>query len=215
MSNIWHPGYKDDPRSFWEKTNPDYAHVGPDFNHQQVWADWKRVFLGRFDWAGKHVIDYGCGGGWLGKLLFAEYGIAGYWGVDISQRSLEFAQQNVGQGEYMNPERFMHLSSQMVARWRSDDAIFVCLNLLHHMPTVEHVTHVLAAAGQAYVDHCVFTIRNNGKPAQFQPNNPGNAFWTTPEHMSELMVDEWEPEWKTKPEPYPALRQYLGFRRKE
>lgn len=86
-----------DIKNFWETVNPFYAHL-KDGKKDQYFSGYRDLiinYLEPFELRGKKIIDYGCGGGFLGLLLFNEYQIKSYIGLDISERSLETAKERL------------------------------------------------------------------------------------------------------------------------
>lgn len=205
MSKIHDPDYSNNPAAFWDTVASEYAHLelGAAFTCEDLWDGWKQAFLGRYDWKGKTVLDVGCGGGWLGRLLYDEYEIRQYVGVDISRRSIDFARRNVPEGIIVGPldrERLDHFPD-----------IAVALNVVHHVPSPIGVWDLMSELETA-LEAVVLTIRVDGSPTHWQPDNPGNAFWTEPQYVRGMIMPDFELDWKSDVEPAPAHRQYLGFR---
>jgi SAM-dependent methyltransferase len=88
----------DNIKEYWETCGQHYAHLVETENRkiEDHFREYKRILLNNLkDLKDKTVIDYGCGGGFLGELLFKEYGIKKYIGIDIAQRSLDFAKERL------------------------------------------------------------------------------------------------------------------------
>jgi len=89
-------------KEIWEGMPDVYAHrklekwLG-DWTHYKAY--YKKHAIDRLgDLTGKTIVDYGCGGGYTGKILL-ESKIKKYIGVDISTKSCKSAILNIGKGD--------------------------------------------------------------------------------------------------------------------
>mmetsp|Transcript_75869 Transcript_75869/g.217131 ORF Transcript_75869/g.217131 Transcript_75869/m.217131 type:complete len:284 (+) Transcript_75869:112-963(+) len=82
-------------KKWWDtKATANFQHLDESFVKTQ-YAEWRETFLTRFVWQGKRVVDYGIGGGFLGKVLLEQFGIASYTGIDISEKALDMARSTL------------------------------------------------------------------------------------------------------------------------
>lgn len=110
---------------FWEHCRHFYAHL-----REHAYVKCKDIYtraLSLVDLEGKTVIDYGCGGGWTGRMLFDYSKIGKYIGVDIAERSLHFARLHMGQcfgSEF-------YLAPVTLSKIKAD--ALVCFSVIQHM----------------------------------------------------------------------------------
>jgi len=87
-------------RSFWETADPTFSHISYNKwlgSEDLLKSKWQREWLHHYNGTlgGATVVEYGIGGGLLGKHLFEDYGIARYIGIDISDRQVANARQRL------------------------------------------------------------------------------------------------------------------------
>ena len=123
--------------------HPTYSHV--EYNHwlgseQRMvssWRkDWLRAFSQRHTLSGKRLLDYGIGGGLLGKVLLdSPHQIAHYVGVDISERSLGAARKRLTHAGVL-PSQFTLLQAPQAFSelWPVPDAL-ISLAVIQHFPS--------------------------------------------------------------------------------
>ena len=81
-------------KDFWNNCNPVFSHNEiKDYlgNEDKLCNFWENNFINKINFKNKRVLDYGIGGGYLGKYLLSKKDIKYYIGVDISERSLKKA----------------------------------------------------------------------------------------------------------------------------
>ncbi|MGB3129361.1 MAG: class I SAM-dependent methyltransferase [Dehalococcoidia bacterium] len=113
-------------KDFWETCSLAFAHIAFPKEYQteaEIIEQWEREFLPRYDWAGKTVVDYGCGGAFLGECLLKR-GIGKYIGLDIAERS-------VGAARGRLPEATIKLLPADIREFKAD--ILVCQAVMFHM----------------------------------------------------------------------------------
>jgi cyclopropane fatty-acyl-phospholipid synthase-like methyltransferase len=115
---------------------------------------WRASFLPRFAWQGKRVVEYGIGGGYLGRLLYREYGIAGYVGVDISQRALAKAAEVLKAWErstqlLLTPQTFRDLRPEL----------FVSQQVIQHFPALSYLKDFLRNVDASGAQELMLHIR--------------------------------------------------------
>ena len=106
-------------RSFWETANPAFSHIsykGHLGSEDALKKKWQREWLHHYNGTlgGATVVEYGIGGGLLGKHLFEDYGIARYIGIDISDRQVANATRRLA-GYNARIERVDALSASIVS----------------------------------------------------------------------------------------------------
>jgi len=157
----------------------------------------------------KTVIDYGLGGGWLGRYLFRNKEIKKYIGIDVAKRSLEVAEnvlnQWVNQCKFcLTPVQFKHL--------RAD--IFISLACIQHFPSKDYLLGFLDNVDTSDIPDVVLQIRNgetdfNG--AYEAEGDVGRACRTTPEFVSKYLPG-YSLEFASEANPKSGY-QYLVFKK--
>ena len=79
--------YSSEFKKFWEECPEKSAHIDDER------AEKYKKNLVPTDYLGQHVVDYGCGGGYLGLQLLPY--VKSYTGLDISQRSIDSASERL------------------------------------------------------------------------------------------------------------------------
>jgi len=88
------PDVSDSLRQQWETCDATFAHLTINRwlkDEEHLFRFWEKYFIPWFDFTGKTLVDYGCGGGYLGRLLLESYDLGQYVGLDIAQRSIDKA----------------------------------------------------------------------------------------------------------------------------
>lgn len=131
-------------RQWWERDSSKvFAHrdMGGYLGGEgTVEADWMRHFLTKYNWQDKSVLDYGIGGGFLGKFLFSQYKLGKYVGVDISQKSLDAAKTNLA-SQMADGKVQLALTPQAFKQYTPD--ILVCQAVIQHFPSVTYLDDFL------------------------------------------------------------------------
>ena len=130
--------------SWWSTVaNPTYAHV--QYNHwlgseQRLvssWhKDWLLAFSQRHTLSGKRLLDYGIGGGLLGKVLLdSPHQIAHYVGIDISERSLDAARKRLTHAGFL-PSQFtlLYAPQAFSELWPVPD-VLISQAVIQHFPS--------------------------------------------------------------------------------
>lgn len=169
---------------FWEQCDRAFAHL--DINdhlvsQESLYNSWKRSFVKYFSWEGKSVADYGIGGGYLGQMLLSEFEIAKYSGIDISQRSLDEARDNLN--TYTSQTAFYKSTVNFST---IDVDIFVSLACIQHFPNQEYLDSFLTNINNSTIPDVMLQIRR-GNDLTFQPDNPILSCVTNYEYMSGLL----------------------------
>merc|ERR1712196_271134 len=125
-------------KKWWDsKATANFQHL--DRSYVMKYKEmWEGQFLKKVKWSDKRVIDYGIGGGYLGEVLFREYGIKSYTGIDISDRSLNQARETLA--KYIDSVD-LKLSPQRFSDFSPD--IFFCQEVIQHFPTLAYLDEFL------------------------------------------------------------------------
>lgn len=118
------------------------------------YKDYLVKHVGVLDLAEKTIVDFGCGGGWIGKY-FPE--IKQYIGIDIAARSIEKAKENNPNSEFFQiiPDKpFINIKN-------FDIDIFICLNVIHHFPDKEYFDFFFKELNQINTKQILLNIREN------------------------------------------------------
>lgn len=133
--------------TFWETCSLEYAHNeirNHLKNYKDLTTNWETWFLNELEWKDAIVLDYGIGGGYLGKYLFDTRKIKSYIGVDIANRSLDKAR--VVLKEY--PSVTLYNTSEFYKSFSSPVDIFVCQAVIQHFFSLEYLVTFLTKLEQ-------------------------------------------------------------------
>lgn len=150
-------------RLYWENCGASYAHLTTDKGRglepgSQVRKLYEEVFLNKVDFQGKTVLDYGIGGGWLGKLLFETKDIYFYVGVDIAERSLATAMHTLQPfGDRCN------FALTPVEFGLANPDIIVCLACIQHFPNEDYLLRFLENCERSGAKTLILQIRYSNK----------------------------------------------------
>lgn len=154
-------------KRFWNLTAPRNAHLGQSGEAEFLFARYRALVTDRVRCKGKVVVDFGHGGGLLGRHLLADCGAARYVGYDVAERSNQVATENLK--EFDNKELVLLTEHRWdFAAHRPD--VFVCLAVMIHFPTKEYLDNFLASVDACGARHLVLEIRDTGRGTVFQAN---------------------------------------------
>lgn len=150
-------------KKFWNNPEQDgYAHRKYNYknvrlieNDNSLTSSAKRHYdewISKINWIDKTVVDYGIGGGYLGKLLFIMEDIKKYIGIDISERSIEKAKeilQDWNTEFYEPPVDFSLLNAD----------IFVSMACIQHFPSYDYLVNFLQNINNSNVPVVMLQIR--------------------------------------------------------
>jgi len=126
-------------KKWWDtEATSNFQHLDESFVMSQ-YADWRETFLTRFVWQGKRVVDYGIGGGFLGKVLLEQFGIASYTGIDISEKALDMARSTLR--TFSGRANFLLAGPHF---YESRPDLFVCQQVIQHFPSIAYFETFLA-----------------------------------------------------------------------
>lgn len=136
---------------FWNNCPPGYAHLVDKRNLTGNYlSKLQQEFIDVINWENKTIIDYGCGGGWLGLYLFKEKNLKKYVGIDIASRSLRVAAERL---KKYNCE--FHL---IPFTFKNAD-IFVSQACIQHFPNEEFLIDFLRNINQSTIHTVMLHIR--------------------------------------------------------
>lgn len=116
----------------------------------------KAHFTDYYDLDGKIVADYGIGGGYLGMHLLSECKIKKYIGIDISDRSIENAKNNLH--KWANKIEF-HKSNDCEFNKLGADYL-VSFAVIQHFPTNKYLDDFLLNVNNSSINTVILQIRH-------------------------------------------------------
>ncbi len=142
-------------KKFWETCKRFYAHL--DYNNFESCKKIYVPILKNIDFKEKIVIDYGCGGGWMGQMLFDKFEIKKYIGIDIAQRSLKVSRETLQ--VYKNVELF-----EIPVNFKSFNAdIFISFSCIQHFSNEKFLIDFLNNLNNSNIKNVIIQIRYSGK----------------------------------------------------
>lgn len=142
-------------KKFWEQCSQNYAHLKSNWELKigsRRLNHFYKSFLRFVNFKDKIILDYGCGAGYLGKILFDKYGLKKYIGIDIAERSLIKARQIL---EGYNTE--FHLTPKTFKNIEAD--IFISLACIQHFPDEEYLYNFLKNVNKSGISTLILQIR--------------------------------------------------------
>jgi len=135
-------------KRFWNNCYPSFAHLTPRKKYP------KELYKKYFNLKNKIVLDFGGGGGHLGKFLFDEFKIAKYVDIDISERSLSVAKKTLkGYNAY-----FCLNINQSFELYKAD--FLLCRAVIHHFPNVEYLNNFLSNVNDSKIADLLLSIKS-------------------------------------------------------
>jgi len=153
-------------KKFWNSTPERNAHLGLSGEAEFLLARYKNLIGDKVPVRGKTVIDFGHGGGLLGRYLLAECEVKKYVGYDIAERSNRVASENLR--EFDNKELILLQEH----RWdfaAHRPGVIVCLACIFHFPTKLYLDNFLKTCEESGARYLVLEIRDRGHGTKFQP----------------------------------------------
>lgn len=180
-----------DEKKYWnEIAGKGYAHLIPERGRDlkkdsDVLKVYTSQFLNDLEFKGKHLLEYGIGGGFLPLYLFENRRLNKYTGIDIAQRSLNVAKKTLD--NYSDKCSF-YLAPTDFSQFKAD--IFITLACIQHFPSEEYLDTFLKNLNNSKITDIVLQIRNN-KNTLFnnayygkEIGNVGLACQTNPDYIS-------------------------------
>ena len=166
----------DEMKEFWENCPEEFAHVTIEDDQELVAnVNWNHAFLNQLhnihNLSFCKVVDYGCGGGQLGKHMHERFEIDEYIGLDIAYRQLEAAEiylrkynialMNIAhQAPLDYTLRFSEVVADDFAKIKAD--VFICQATMQHFPSLGYLDDFLENVNYSGIDTVVLQYRYNG-----------------------------------------------------
>lgn len=145
-------------KKFWNTIDPHFAHLEHN-KFKKLTSQWESYFLPKLKFENKTVMDYGIGGGFLGKYLFESKKLGYYYGIDISKRSLEEAEKNLS--AYSDK---ITLSLDNFSKLLENDIdIFVSQACIQHFPDEKYLKQFLKKLNNSKCKQLMLQIRHANK----------------------------------------------------
>jgi len=125
-------------KKFWNSCGRTFAHleiVGYLKNYDTLSKGWEKEFISKLDFNNKIVLDYGIGGAYLGKYLFENKDINYYYGIDLSDRSLQKAEENLKRYK----EHTLLITDEFYDNFNKKVDIIICQACIQHFPNEEYL----------------------------------------------------------------------------
>lgn len=175
--------------------------------------------IGKTEIDDKIVVDFGCGGGFLGKFLFENFVLKKYIGIDISQKSIAAAQKNLenileGRKEFI----CLSPSAAIEALKGFENADILCsFSVIQHFPSRDYLDAFLNALNESNIPDLCLQIRHfpetkfHDRPYE-TTGKIGTACYTNSEYMSKILSKY---TLKSESKLEKSLYQYLTYGIKE
>lgn len=137
-----------------DKIPPNYNHTDDNPKRNDLYKRFV-IDLSKYNFENKIIIDYGCGGGWLGKFLLDNFNIKKYIGIDISNKSLKFARKNLK--NYDNVKLIKIKEWFDLKEYKAD--IFITLSCIQHFPTIEYLKKFFEMVNNSGCDELIIQYR--------------------------------------------------------
>lgn len=118
---------------------------------------------------GKRILDFGCGGGFLGEWLFqTRKGVKRYLGMDIAERSLTAAR------ERLNKQIDKKAALIKITPWGISDLtdlnidILASFNVIQHFPSQEYLDYFLKSVNESGASELILHYRYEKSGSRFQ-----------------------------------------------
>lgn len=163
-------------KTFWETCDTTFAHLTINkhlISCENLVKNWDDYFLVNLNsihpLANKSILDYGIGGGYLGIHLHEKYQIKKYIGVDISERQLKFASNNLQNHNIKNYE--LLLSPIKFNEIKCD--VFISQAVIQHFPDINYLNEFLNNINESNISLIMLQIRHKTNTL-FTNNNYDN-----------------------------------------
>jgi SAM-dependent methyltransferase len=182
--NEFYDGYNSKTKAFWETCEDTFAHLEiKDWlkSYDDLTKYWDDEFISKLDFVGKTVMDYGIGGGYLGKYLLTDKGLGKYYGVDISERSIEKARENLL--DYENSVKLLNSEEN----WDACSCdIFISQACVQHFPGVEYLNQFLKKINTQAPSYIILQIRYSVETYS-NPNCPIYSLLTNFNYIKDIL----------------------------
>ena len=147
-------------KSFWNNCDLHFAHNiigGHLHNYSVLTKKWEKRFIKNIDFNNKIVLDYGIGGGFLGKYLFENNNIKQYYGIDVSERSIKKASSVLD--KFKNFKLFN--TNNFYNSFNNKIDIFISQACIQHFPTEKYLIKFLKKINSLNPDIIILQIAIN------------------------------------------------------
>jgi len=203
-------------KKWWNNdTDEKFQHLDRTYvkRHLKEWP----IFLKRFDWNGKRVLDYGIGGGYLAEVLLNEFRVSEYIGIGLSYKSLYDAKKTLN---FASEKVTLCQAPQQFVTFAPD--ILVTQQVIQHFPSVDYLLEFLGNVDKSDAQELMLHFRQS-KSGQTTVDNSydagnvsGFALMTHVEFLQQHL-DNYVNVWEFTSEmcsPLCCGCQYTGWKRK-
>mmetsp|Transcript_17738 Transcript_17738/g.38326 ORF Transcript_17738/g.38326 Transcript_17738/m.38326 type:complete len:247 (+) Transcript_17738:71-811(+) len=162
--------YEKNLSGFWNSVDKAYAHVSYNAGHLRGEArlikNWEAHWLNHSQeqygnlFENATVMEYGIGGGLLGKHLLEKYNARHYIGVDIAERQLKAAAERLGaccRHKYSMVQVNGSLNQADLKPFRID--VFVSQAVMQHFPSASYTRNFLGVLSQSRIPYLMLQVR--------------------------------------------------------
>lgn len=208
-------------QNYWNTCGEKFAHLTKDDTRivedgSPSFKIYETEFLKFIDYQNslknKTIIDYGIGNAELPRYLFSKNYLGKYIGIDIAQRSIDYAMKNLQPyldrcTLLLNPIDFSVLSAN----------VFMSLACIQHFPSIPYLDDFLLKVNKGHYELVILQIRYGEHTKQGPANyNTGHnislGVYTNSEYVNIKMSNY---ILKYKSQVYPSKYQYLIYERKK
>ncbi|UCF13235.1 MAG: class I SAM-dependent methyltransferase [Thermoplasmatales archaeon] len=144
-------------KQFWNTCRGNYAHIRDNWKmtpRSKRAKELNKHFFDKYDFSNKTVIDYGCGGGFVGLYMFQYLKIHRYIGIDISERSIRKARK-VLYGYYID------FTNELQEFGKID--FLISIACIQHFHSKEYLEDFLRKINKSKISVLMLQIRNGDK----------------------------------------------------
>ena len=166
---------------YWDDI-ADHAFAHRIYNHhlisaQKVVERWNQTWLHNFSrrhpLEGKHIVDYGIGGGLLGVVLLRDYRVGYYTGIDVSNASIESTRKRLKFTKEAPWTKWTlkHTPIRFASLGPPAPDVFVSQAVIQHFPTRSYTDAFFSNLEASRIPIIVLQIKvatlNGGKQPEF------------------------------------------------
>lgn len=140
------------------RTSQKVNHIAVD--RKKLFDHYYQAVAKRIDLTGKIVVDLGCGGGWLGKYLLSNFLVNQYIGLDISERSLNFAKNNLKGRSRADFYLIKPLDKTLPICDTVKVDLMVSLSVIQHLPDKEHLDNLIERINGSKAEKLIIQVRH-------------------------------------------------------
>lgn len=165
-----------DMEEFWDTCPEEFAHITIEDDQELVAnVDWNHAFIHKLHTLAplQHstIVDYGCGGGQLGKHMNDRFELKEYIGIDIAYRQLEASEIYLRKYNrdlmilaHRAPLYFTLKFAKAVKDFADIKAdVFICQATIQHFPRTSYLDDFLDNVNYSAIKTVVLQYRYNGE----------------------------------------------------